>query len=549
MSKISIWLVFMFTCFYYDSLSIGIVPKPNFIIHKSGDYEVSEATKLVYSIALSKEAKYFLDILRNEFGLSLEEKITNPAINETGIVIEMDASQMSELGDEGYTLMINKDGVFITGATTNGVFYGLQSLRQLFQKGMYSSDKFVGTYKLPRVEIRDKPRFAWRSFMLDVSRHFYDTSVIKKLLDEMALLKMNVFHWHLTDDQGWRVPISKYPKLISIASKRDSSQISFYKNEEGENVFEFDGKPHQGYYSHEDILMIIKYAEERRIQVIPEIDMPSHNQAAMAAYPWLSTTQVTSKVPTVFFGEPYYRNPAEVNIADPKVVQFFRDVLDEIIELFPSDIIHIGGDEVWYNLWAESIAINEFMEENGFQNYADLQMWFTSEMSEYLAKKGKRMMGWNDILGGHLDENDLNNKMSVNFRPVPGTIIGFWRGDVPLMNEVAMQGYDIINGINSFTYFNSDYAGLPLEKAYSFEPVPTDIDLQNVDQIKGVACHLWTELIPNRETLYAQLFPRIAATAEVGWTEKSNKSFDDFKKGLETLLVHWTNRGITWKTE
>lgn len=547
--KIILCVFYLVTFYCYECLSVEIIPKPNVIIQKSGSYEISDAATLVYHTRLSKEAEYFSEVLRNEFGISIKKRTINSGDRREAILIELDPVLISELGREGYTLIVDNEGVIVTGATENGVFYGLQSLRQLFQKELYASSKDINTYNLPQIEIRDKPRFVWRSFMLDVSRHFFDTSVIKKLLDEMALLKMNVFHWHLTDDQGWRVPIAKYPKLISIASKRDSSQTSVRTNEEGEQVFMFDGKPHQGYYSREDILMIIRYAAERRIMVIPEIDMPSHNQAAMAAYPWLSTTQEESTVPTVFFGEPYHRNPVEIDISNPKVIQFFRDVLDEIIEMFPSDIIHIGGDEVWYDLWAESINIKEFMRENGFQTYADLQMWFSSEMSIYLASKGKRMMAWNDVLGGHLDKNDSSNCVTVDFRPVRETIIGFWRGDVQLIHEAAMQGYDIVNGTNSYTYFNFDYKTLPLEKAYMFDPVPVDMDSQNFNKILGIACHLWTEQIPNQERLYAHLFPRIAATAEVGWTEKSNQGFDEFKKRLETLQMHWYKTGLTYGDE
>jgi len=357
-------------------------------------------------------------------------------------------------------------------------------------------------------------------------------------------LKMNVFHWHLTDDQGWRLPIAKYPKLISVASNRDSSQTAVTEDTNGKKKFTYDGKPHSGYYSYQDIQEILQYAADRHITIIPEIDMPSHNQAAMAAYPWLSTTKKETRVPTVFFGEPYYQNPAEINIADPRVIQFFKDVLDETISLFPTEIIHIGGDEVWYDLWAESSDINTFMQENGFKSYADLQLWFSSQMSQYLAGKGKRMMAWNDVLGGHLEGGNAAHQVTVNIRPLKQTVIGFWKGDIHLINNAAKQGYDIVNGYNAFTYFNFDHSALSLAKAYDFDPIPIEITAENRDKIKGVACHLWTENVPDLTTLYYQLFPRIAASAEVGWTTKEQKNYDRFKMGLKNLQRHWDKVGI-----
>lgn len=457
--------------------------------------------------------------------------------------LTIDKSLSDSIGEEGYLLNVTATNVFVRSATKTGIFYGIQTIRQLIQRG-----ESKGEYILPCVEIMDRPRFKWRGFMLDVSRHFFGVNTIKVILDEMALLKMNIFHWHLTDDQGWRIPIVKYPRLISVASKRDSSMVNREKNADGGWNYEYDGTPHQGFYSYQEIAEIVRYASDRNITIVPEIDMPSHNQAAMAAYPWLSTTKKKISVPTVFFGAPYKINPAEINVAKPKVVKFFKDVLDETMELFPSNIIHAGGDEVWFNLWKESDEITNFMETNHLKTYPDLQMWFTNLISKHISSKGKRMMVWNDAMGGHL-ENDAESedyRITIDERPDLQTIVGFWRGDTNLINETVKKGYDIVNGQSSFSYFNDSYKSLPLEKVYSFNPIPLNLEEVYSPKILGVSCHLWTEWVPDESTLYFQLFPRIAAFAEVGWTEDQNKNISRFKNNLFGLKKHWDKVGITY---
>lgn len=544
--KCAIVGVFLILAGLSECFSVEIIPQPHRIVMKNGSFGLSDNTAMIYSTGLSAEAGLFQRQLSEEYSVAIESRDSGKTKKVNSIVL--DINPLLGTGEEGYTLIVEKGRIKITGASKRGVFYGLQTLRQLVSQSPLMKGQ-RRCYAIPCLEIRDSPRFGWRSFMLDVSRHFFDADVIIRLLDEMALLKMNVFHWHLTDDQGWRVPIAKYPKLISVASRRDSSQTAMVTNEKGEKVFSFDSRPHEGFYSYEDINRVLAYAAARHITVIPEIDMPSHNQAAMAAYPWLSTTGVKTSVPTVFYGEPYYRNPAEINIADSAVVNFFKNVLDEIITIFPSDVIHVGGDEVWYNLWAESADIKSFMKIKGFSSYADLQMWFSTEMSIYLAGKGKRMMAWNDVLGGHLDNPDSAHVVTVDFKPTNTSVIGFWRGNKGLVNKALQQGYDIVNGFNEFTYFNSGYKGLPLSKAYEFDPVPSDIAAELHGKILGTSCHLWTEHVPDEKTLYFQLFPRIAASAEVGWTAVAEKDFNRFSRSLQRFERRWDKVGIRYYTE
>ena len=463
------------------------------------------------------------------------------------VIFSIHPSLQKQIGLEGYILKITKDSIKITSATNAGIFYGTQTLRQLLKKSSDNSYVYF-IYTIPCVEIIDQPRFKWRGFMLDVSRYFEGVDVIKRILDEIALLKMNIFSWHLTDDQGWRIPIKKYRNLITIGSKRDSSQISTQKDENGIEFYTYDGIPHEGYYSKEDIKDIITYAAARHIKVVPEIEMPSHNMAAMASYQWLGTENKEIKVPTAFGGYPYIINPYEINLADPKVIKFFKDVLKEVIVLFPSDIIHTGGDEVWVDIWEKSPKIKEFMRKKGFTSCADLQMWFTSIISEYLASKGKRMMGWNDITGDYtnkdLDPEDF--RITINYKPAPNTIVNFWRGDLDLISKAVSKGYDIVNSNAPYTYLNYSYTKLPIEKAYSFDPVPEGLDTQYLDKILGLSCHLWGEWIPNETSLDYLLYPRIAAYAETGWTQNQNKDYKSFVNALLTLKKHWDKIGIKY---
>lgn len=545
MRKIIYLLLLIFTCNNL-SIAVEIIPRPVSVREISGAFLLSSRTAITYKDDLSNEAKLLCEVLKKEFNVILN---TNKEVSSNIISLEIDPSLQKRVGLEGYELKVSRNNIKISGATNTGIFYGTQTLRQLLRR---SSDDNVIYFKylIPCIEIIDYPRFKWRGFMLDVSRYFHGVDVIKSLLDEMALLKMNIFHWHLTDDQGWRIPIDKYPKLITIASERDSSMITRKKNSKGEWIFTYDGVPHKGYYTKEEIKDIIKYASARHITIIPEIDMPSHNQAAMAAYPWLGTVKSRVKVPAAFGGEPYKINPSEINLANPRVIRFFKDILKEVIDLFPSEIIHTGGDEVWVSLWKESPEINEFMKKNGFRTYADLQMWFTSEISDYIESKGRRMMGWNDITGDHtnkeLDSDDF--QLTINKQPAPRTIIGFWRGDLDLLSKTASKGYDIVNSYSNYTYLNNSNTGLTLEKAYSFEPIPEGLDIQYHDKILGLTCHLWSEWVPNETILNYQVYPRLAAYAEVGWTQNKNKEFNNFLNALNLLKEHWDRICINyWK--
>jgi hexosaminidase len=358
---------------------------------------------------------------------------------------------------------------------------------------------------------------------------------VKLLLEEMALLKMNVFHWHLVDDQGWRIEIQKYPLLTEVGSKRKSTQVGPLRWQSPIQ----SGEPHAGYYTREEIREVLKYAEDRHITVVPEIEMPGHSSAAIAAYPWLGTAKNEIEVPTVFgVGQDVY------DVSDPKVYQFLTDVLDEVTDLFPSKVIHIGGDEVRYNHWKASETVQAYMKANNLATPADLQVFFTNSISQYLESKGRRMMGWNEIMGHHLHEYQDETDTETRQQLAAGSVVHFWKGDVELATHAASNGYDIVNSLHTFTYLDYDYRQIPLSRAYAFDPVPQKLATEFHDKVIGTGCQMWGEWIPTIGHMHFQVFPRIAAYAEVGWTKREHKDFDKFKQALKVLQQRWKEKGI-----
>lgn len=511
-----------------ESQIVTIIPAPQKILVEEDVFILNSRTTIVSEI---DDAIQTANVLQKNIhfmqGLNLVVD-TKGKKNSSSIFF----MQNKKLANEEYSLVVSTGKVEISASSSTGWFYGVQSLMQLFPQLTPNTQE---TVMIPQVSISDKPRFPWRAFMLDESRHFKGMDQVKMLLDEMALLKMNVFHWHLVDDQGWRIEIKKYPLLTEVGSKRKSTQVGPKKWKSPIETAE----PHSGFYTQEEIKEIVRYAQERHINIVPEIEMPGHSSAAIAAYPWLGTTNDTIEVPTRFGIE------SEVyDVSDPKVYQFLTDVLDEVMTLFPSNVIHIGGDEVRYNHWKESSTVQAYMRERNLATPADLQVFFTNNISQYIQSKGKRMMGWNEIMGHKLhayqDAKDLQSSQQL----AKESVIHFWKGDVALLTEAASNGYDIVNSQHSSTYLDYNYNSIPLSKAYSFDPIPHTLDSKYHNRIIGVGCQMWSEWIPTNGEMHYMVFPRIAAYAEVGWTSSENKDFDYFKIGLKKLQDHWRSRGI-----
>ena len=367
---------------------------------------------------LENERLWLKKYLQNDFQL-IE--------NSQGKTIRLILQSSSEQKEDEYQIVI-QDEVKIISPSARGIFYGIQTLRQL----MITT---AGQCSLPQLAIKDRPYYPWRAYMLDESRVFQGKEAVKSILDEMARLKMNIFHWHITDAQGWRIEIKKYPKLCQIGARRDSTQLNGWKGNS------FDGKVHEGYYTQKEIKEIIEYAQSLHIQIIPEIEMPGHSSAVIAAYPEFGTTKKQFKVPCSF-GVQY----EVLDVSSQKVIQFLHDVLDEVIALFPSPIIHIGGDEVKYDQWNASVAISNYIKKLGVANPAELQIEFTNAISEWLKGRNKHMMGWNDIMGNKIHEyNSAEDAIALKSKLAEGTIVQFWKGDLDLIEETAQKGYDIVN--------------------------------------------------------------------------------------------------------
>ncbi len=505
--------------------TFALIPYPAVVEPKEGFCDLSNGIVTGDNGMLAKQ---LYEMLRQEAGIVRDAK---------GVPVSF--IQSGSIGNpEGYVLDIQANAITIRAETAAGHYYALQTLRQLL------TGKSV-----PCVTIEDSPAFAWRAFMLDEARHFHGKETVKMLLDEMARLKMNTFHWHLTDDAGWRIEIPGYPLLTSVGSRRDSTQVEDpdlqVPGETGNPAYDeflkryqsnkFDSNPHSGYYTREDIVELVKYAAERHIRIVPEISMPGHASAAIAAYPWLGTTGETIPVP-VRFG-------VMTQVYDPsssKVMRFLKDVLAEVSRLFPGDYIHIGGDEVKFDAWQQSESVKKYMQENGLRNYRDVQVNFTNEICTYIEKVlGKKMMGWNEILGINA-HNWGSSTPDATHRLSDKAVVHFWTGNMSILKYAIDNSYTVVNSYSDDTYLNYSYAQLPLKRSYAFNPVP---DGYKKNQIYGIGCQLWTEWIRTRKDVEKQVFPRIAAYAETGWTEPSGKSYSRFLDALEVQKARWKQLG------
>lgn len=436
------------------------------------------------------------------------------------------AGQPNNLGEEGYRLLAKKKTITISANSDKGYFYAIQTLLQMVH----------GT-SVAAAEIEDIPAFGWRAYMLDEARYFHGETFVKQILDEMARLKMNTFHWHLTDDAGWRIEIKKYPKLTEIGSVRKDTEIGTWKS--GKTA----GEPHSGFYTQEQIKDIVAYAAQRNITVVPEFEMPGHASSAIAAYSWLGTAGKEIEVP-VTFGR-HYDN---YDVTKPEVIEFIKDVLTEMFALFPSEVIHIGGDEVGYKSWEDSKHVQKYMKENGINTPADLQIAFTNKISKFIENNGRRMMGWNEIMGKniHKDFAEKNDDKEAETELAKNVVVHFWKGDIQLITDAAQKGYSIVNSLHSNTYLDYSYQNIDLEKAYGFNPIPNDLDEKYHENIFGLGCQMWSEWTPTNKDVERQTFPRIAAYAETGWTNKDNKDYIRFRKSMDNITRIWDKLNINY---
>jgi len=526
--SIYITLVLLITaCFKQNKTAIipSIIPIPNEQLITKSVFELSSDTKLTYDESLKSVALFFKSYIENGSNIKLNTSSKN------SIHFKIDTAISN---NEGYQLKITSDKILISAKSQKGAFYAFQSLRQLlpihFEKSNNSNETQIAIQCL---EINDAPQFEYRGMHLDVGRHFFSVDFIKKYINLMSMLKMNTFHWHLTEDQGWRIEIKKYPKLQEIAAFRNETLIGHYSDQ----PHQFDGKKYGGFYTQKEIKEVVKYASERQITIIPEIEMPGHSQAAIAAYPELGCTGKQIAVATKWgvFEEIYC--PKE------STFKFLEDVIDEVAELFPGKYIHIGGDEAPKTRWKECAHCQKLIKKEGLKDEHELQNYFITRMEKYINSKGKQIIGWDEILEGGL---------------APNATVMSWRGTNGAV-EAAKQEHNVILTPSShcyFDYYQSDNENeplaiggfLPLEKVYSFNPIPEKLTKEESKYVLGAQGNVWTEYMQTPEKLEYMAFPRAIALAEVVWSSSKNKNYSDFinrlayfQKRLDLLNVNYAN--------
>jgi hexosaminidase len=507
-----------------DSASIAIIPRPESLTVGRGRFVINANTVIYTDAASADIARRFAASLLPATGLSIPVRVG--AAPATGIVVQRNA-RLTRLGDEGYELSVTARRISVRARERAGVFYGFETIRQLLPPQVFREAKVDSVaWTIPAVRIVDRPRFAWRGAHLDVGRHFMPKEFVKKYIDLIALQKMNTFHWHLTEDQGWRLEIRKYPRLTQVGAWRTQTVVGRQNSRTDSTTWQFDGQRHGGFYTQDDAREIVAYARDRFVNVVPEIEMPGHALAAIASYPELGVTGQPADVGT------RWGVYANILNADSSTVSFMQDVLTEVMELFPSRFIHVGGDEADKALWKTSPRIQERIKELGLKDEHELQSWFIRQMDEFLTAHKRRLVGWDEILEGGL---------------APGATVMSWRGTQGGI-DAARAGHDVIMAPTSHTYFdyyqsqNTDGEPLaiggflPIETVYAFEPVPAELEPQYRAHILGGQGQIWTEYLAGPKQVEYMGFPRLTALAEVLWTQPERKDYRDFVGRLQVHL-------------
>ena len=497
--RVTVFLIFFSHTDTICSQVNNIIPTPKEQIIKNG-FMLIENNPEIITYDKFKSAEILLKNAINELNLDNDKKQKN----------RISFSYNKKLDEEEYILRINSNLITISASTEKGAIFGFQSLNQLMNLNLKN-----GVVKLKNQVIKDSPRFKYRGMHLDVGRHMYPVDFIKKYIDALAMLKFNNFHWHLTEDQGWRIEIEKYPELNNIGSFRDSTLIGHY----GDKPRQFDKSRYGGFYTKKEIKEIVKYANKRGINVIPEIEMPGHSQAAVASYPMLGCTGEQVGV------APLWGVFKEIYCSKNETFDFLEDIIDEVAELFPSKYIHIGGDEAPKTNWKACGNCQNVIEREGLKDEYELQSYFITRMEKYINSKGKQIIGWDEILEGGL---------------APNATVMSWRG-ISGGIEAAKMNHEVIMTPNAVCYLDHYQAKdtkneplaiggyTPIEEIYNYEPIPSELDKSLHKYIIGAQGNVWTEYMKTSDHVEYMVFPRILALSEVVWAD-NRPSFEDFEK-------------------
>ncbi len=514
-----------------EPAELQLVPYPARLVTRPGAFRLDAATAIAVSDAADDEllrlARHAAEIVEQTSGIEVQVWLRPEAVG-AGVVMLALASDERARNAEGYRLEVGENEVSITASTHAGLFYGLQTFRQLLAA---APSPEAGARRVPAVSIEDAPRFVYRGMHLDVGRHFFPVEFVKRYIDLLAMYKMNTFHWHLTEDQGWRIEIKKYPRLTEVGAFRKETIL-----EKNFDPYVGDRIPYGGFYTQEEIREVVAYAASRYVTIIPEIEMPGHSKAALAAYPELACTEGPFEVATVWGVHEDIYCPSERTFA------FLQDVLAEVMDLFPGRYIHIGGDEAPKRRWEESATAQEVMRREGLADEHELQSYFIRRIEELLLAHGRRLIGWDEILEGGL---------------APQATVMSWRGTEGGI-EAARQGHDVIMTPTSHVYF--DYyqgdpnfeplaiGGLtPLEKVYAFEPIPAELTPEQARHILGAQGNVWTEYMKTPQYVEYMVFPRLLALAEVVWSPAMARDWDRFSRSLATQFAILDGKRVNYR--
>ncbi len=520
---------------YAKTDPVKIIPAPLSVKSLKGEFIITKATKVVISTSnpeAMEVATFFADRLDSASNYTIKPTVSLASMKNVKNTILFSITNDVTLGEEGYFLTVEKEHVLISANTAKGLFYGVQSMLQLLPPQIMSPSKVEGiSWKMDAVKVYDKPRFGYRGMHLDVGRHFMPAEFVKRYIDILAMFKMNTFHWHLTEDQGWRIEIKKYPKLTSMGSMRSETIVGHAGSSN-----KYDGIPHGGFYTQEQVKDIVAYAAKKFITIIPEIEMPGHSLAALTGYPQLSCTGGPFKVATTFgvFDDIFCAGNDSTFI-------FLQGVLDEVMDLFPSKYIHIGGDEAPKARWHNCPKCQARMKAEGLKDEHELQSYFIKRIEKYVVSKGRRIIGWDEILEGGL---------------APEATVMSWRGmDGGI--AAARENHDVIMSANQYTYFDHYQADpnteplaiggyLTLKDVYGFEPIPEQLKPEEAKHILGGQGQIWTEYMKTPDYVEYMLLPRMLALSEVLWTPRAQRNYEAFTARLDNSLKRLGIMGINY---
>ena len=505
----------------FDAASLelpSLLPVPVRMERGSGSFVLTATTPVFVPATLLAEAQWWANEMAPPGGEGPPVTVmTETSETDKAIVLRLDY----QLPVEGYTLDVSPSGIEIVGGEPAGVFWGLQTLRQMLPAATFRSVAPDDRYRLVGIHVEDAPRFSHRGFLFDEARYFFGGEFARRVIDWMVLHKLNTLHWHPTDDQGWRIEILRWPQLTEVGSHRSGSQMGDWWFE----TDEIDWTPHSGFYTQDEIGAIIDYAEERHVTIIPEIDFPGHSMAALASYPSLGCTEGPFEV------SPYFdRNNGVLCVCEEETFSFIESVLDEVMALFPSEIIHIGGDEVGIASWEESETCATRMAELGMSQASELYGWAVGRVAAYVESQGRRPMGWNEAFDEELAES---------------TIIQFWRGDADLVSRALGEGHDVVYSPHEPAYLNRNYELVSVADAYAMRPTDGLTAVEDAHVIGIEAC-MWTPWHSTEAELEFQIFPRLTALAEIAWSPKEALDFDDFSARLVEMLARYEALEIEW---